>query len=92
MAAKSTMLFDVLANILTEKSEETYVKHIAADDCAAAAKFMVLRYLTMSSCEAVRNVVLENYVVLERMEEKLLYKWLLRNVPRQRSSFIRYIR
>ena len=92
MAAKSTMLFDVLANILTEKSEETYVKHIAADDFAVAAKFMVLRYLTMSSSEAVRNVVLENYVVLERMEEKLLYKWLLRNVPRQRSSFIRYIR
>ena len=92
MAAKSTMLFDVLANILTEKSEETYAKHIAADDFAAAAKFMVLRYLTMSSCEEVRNVVLENYVVLERMEEKLLYKWLLRNVPRQRSSFIRYIR
>ena len=92
MAAKSTMLFDVLANILTEKSEDTYVKHIAADDFAAAAKFMVLRYLSMSNYEAVRNVVLENYVVLERMEEKLLYKWLLRNVPRQRSSFIRYIR
>ena len=92
MAAKSTMLFDVLTNILTEKSEDIYAKHIVADDFAAAAKFMVLRYLTMSSCETVRNVVLENYVVLERMEEKLLYKWLLRNVPRQRSSFIRYIR
>ena len=92
MAYKSTMLFDVLANILTEKSEETYAKHIVADDFAAAAKFMVLRYLTLSTCEEVRNVVLENYIVLEHMEEKLLYKWLLRNVPRQRSSFIRYIR
>ena len=92
MAAKSTMLFDVLANILTEKSEETYAKHIVADDFAAAAKFMVLRYLTLSTCEEVRNVVLENYIVLEHMEEKLLYKWLLRNVPRQRSSFIKYIR
>ena len=92
MAYKSTMLFDVLANILTEKSEETYAKHIVADDFAAAAKFMVLRYLTLSTCEEVRNVVLENYIVLEHMEEKLLYKWLLRNVPRQRSSFIKYIR
>ena len=92
MAYKSTILFDVLENILTEKSEDTYAKHIVADDFAAAAKFMVLRYLTLSTCEEVRNVVLENYIVLEHMEEKLLYKWLLRNVPRQRCSFIKYIR
>lgn len=92
MATKSTMLFDVLANILVGKSMDVYEQHISAPDFGMAARYMVLRYLTMSASDAVRNVVLANYVVLERMEEKVLYKWLLRNIPRQRSSFIRYVR
>lgn len=92
MATKSTMLFDVLANILVGKSMETYAKHISADDFGMAARYMVLRYLTMSASEQVRNVILENYVVLEHMDEKVLYRWLLHRIPRQKSSFIRYIR
>ena len=92
MAAKSTMLFDVLANILTYKSTDQYAEHIASDNFKDAAKFMIIRYLTMSTNSSVRDIVLDNYVTLERMPEPILYKWLLANIPRQRSSFIRYIR
>lgn len=59
--AKSTMLFDVLANVLAKKSEAEMRKHVASPDFRDAAKFMVLRYLTMSPCEAVRDVVLAKY-------------------------------
>ena len=86
------MLFDVLANILVSKSEELYKKHIQSENFKDAAKFMVLRYMTMSFSEDVRNIVIDNYITLERMPEKTLYKWLLKNIPKQNSSFIRYIK
>ena len=53
---------------------------------------MVLRYMSMSFNEEVRNIVIDNYITLERMPEKQLYKWLLKTVPKQNSSFIRYIK
>lgn len=92
MAFKSNMLFDVLGNILTTKSIELYEKHINADDFAAAAKFMILRYLSMCGNSIVRNIVIDNYISLERMPDKALYKWLIVNIPKQNNSFIRYIR
>ena len=92
MATKSNMLFDVLANILSTKSDELYRKHVSSDNFKDAAPFMVRRYLTMSSCSAVRDIVLDNYVSLERMPAEVQYMWLMKKVPKQRSTFIRYIR
>ena len=92
MASKSTMLFDVLANILSIKSEEVYKKHIASENFKDAAPFMVRRYLTMSLNSAVRDVVLDNYLTLERMPAEVQYNWLMKKIPRQRNTFIRYIR
>ena len=90
--AKSNMLFDVLANILQTKSMELYKEHIASDNFKDAAPYMVRRYLTMSNNPKVRDVVLDNYLVLERMPEEVQYLWLLRAIPKQNSTFIRYIR
>lgn len=92
MAAKSTMLFDVLANILSTKSEDVYKKHIASESFKDAAPFMIRRYLTMSLNAAVRDVVLDNYLTLERMPAEVQYHWLMKKIPRQRNTFIRYIR
>lgn len=90
--AKSNMLFDVLANILHGKSMKLYREHIASDSFKDAAAFMVRRYLTMSTNAAVREVVLSHYLQLERMPDTVQYLWLLRAVPKQNSTFIRYIR
>lgn len=92
MAFKSNMLFDVMNNILCGKSMETYEKHISNERFQDAAKFMILRYMTMSYDSRVRDIVLDNYIALERMPEKALYKWLLLNIPQQKSGFIRYIK
>lgn len=62
MAFKSTMLFDVLANILQTKSMEIYAKHITSEHFKDAAPFMVRRYLTMSPDPAVRDLVIDNYI------------------------------
>ena len=62
MAFKSTMLFDVLANILQTKSMELYAKHIASEHFKDAAPFMIRRYLTMSLDPAVRDLVIDNYI------------------------------
>lgn len=90
--ARSNMLFDVLANILQTKSIELYKEHISSESFKDAAPFMVRRYLTMSSNSKVRDVVLDNYLSLERMEAEVQYLWLLRAIPKQNSTFIRYIR
>lgn len=92
MAAKSTMLFDVLANILSTKSEEIYKKHISSENFKDAAPFMVRRYLTMSPNPNVRDIVLDNYLALERMPAEVQYSWLMKKIPKQRNTFIRYIR
>lgn len=89
---KSTMLFDVLKNILTLKSLDLYKKHVSSESFKDAAGFMIRRYLTMHSNSAIRSVVLENYVALERMDDKVLYRWLLEKIPKTSSSFIRYLR
>mgnify|MGYP001771416900 CR=1 FL=1 len=92
MAFKSTMLFDVLGNILTTKSMSLYDKHVHSDSFKDAAKFMLLKYLSMSPNPQVRQIAIDNYITLERMPEDVLYRWLLANIPKQNNSFIKYIR
>ena len=89
--ARSNMLFDVLANILQTKSIELYEEHIASENFKDASPFMVRRYLTMSLNPKVREIVLDNYLSLERMSETIQYLWLLKAIPKQKSTFIRYI-
>lgn len=89
---KSTMLFDVLKNILTTKSMQLYKKHIVSDNFKDAAPFMVRRYLTMHTNSTIRGILLDNYAALERMDAKMLYLWLLEKVPKTSTSFIRYLR
>ena len=90
--ARSNMLFDVLANILQTKSIELYKEHIASENFKDASPFMVRRYLTMSLNPKVREIVLDNYLSLERMPETIQYLWLSEAIPKQKSTFIRYIK
>ena len=92
MAFKSNMLFDVLANILSTKSIELYEKHISSENFKDAAAFMVRRYLTMSINQKVREIVLDNYLILERMPDAVQYLWLIKAIPEQNSTFIRYLK
>lgn len=89
---KSTMLFDVLKNILTIKSFELYEKHIENENFKDAAPFMIRRYLTMHTNSVIRGIMLDNYMALERMNERMLYLWLLKKIPKVNTSFIRYLR
>lgn len=89
---KSTMLFDVLKNILTTKSMNLYRKHISSVNFKDAAPFMVRRYLTMHTNSVIRDIMLDNFAALERMDERTLYLWLLEKIPKVNNSFIRYLR
>lgn len=89
---KSTMLFDVLKNILLTKSYELYEKHIADPNFKDAAGYMIRRYLTMHPQEKIRDVVLDNYLMLEKMNEKNLYLYLLGKIPKTSMTFIKYLR
>lgn len=90
--AKSNLIFDVLKNILKDKSIQIFNAHIQDNNWSTVSKFLLLRYLSMSPCSQVRNMVIDNYLVLERMPDKSLYKWLIGNIPPQKNSFIQYLK
>jgi hypothetical protein len=90
--ARSNMLFDVLANILKTKSLKLYEEHIKSENFKDAAAFMIRRYLTMHPNPAVRDIVLDNYLTLERMPDVYLYKWLIYAIPQQNTTFIKYLK
>lgn len=92
MAFKSTMLFDVLANILQKKSAALYRSHVADENFKDCTLFMLIRYLSMHVNPAVRQLVLDNQVALERMETDKAYRFLLMTVPKQSVVFIKYLR
>ena len=93
MAFRSTLIFAVLGNILKNKSMRLYEEHISNDaEWGTVSSFILLRYLTMSASEDVRQIVLDNYISLQRLPVKVLYKWLLKEIPQQPSGFIKYIK
>lgn len=85
-------LFDYLRNIISSKSEETMEFHFSQPDFASFPRYMVFRYLTMSTDEDTRNIILDNSFALERMDNRVFYRWCLENVPKSGNSFIRYIK
>lgn len=93
MAFKNNKLFDYLNNILKNKSEKIYIQHISDSDFQTSfSKFMILRYLSMCRDYRVQKIVLKNFVLLEHVDNKILYKYLIENIPAQNNSFIKYIK
>ena len=93
MSGKSTILFEALSNVLATKSEAVFKKHTEDEEAwKTFSKFILLRYLTMSPNPAVRNLVIDRYLRLERMPDKALYRWLLVNIPQQRNGYIKYLK
>lgn len=93
MTFKNNKLFDYLNNILKYKSEKLYQQHIADEDFQTSfSKFMVLRYLSMCKDYRVQKIILENQVVLERVDNKILYRFFIKYIPAQNNSFIKYIK
>lgn len=81
--AANSILFEALRNILTDKSEKVFKEHTEdAEKWKTFSKFMVMRYLTMCQNPVVRDVVLDNYLQLDRMPPKALYAWLIAEIPR----------
>ena len=93
MAYGQNILFDALGNILQRKSENVFQKHIAMEDFEKQfPRYMILRYLSMARDEVAR-VVLDNQLSLERMpSNKAVYRFLMNEIPQQKSAFIKYLK
>lgn len=90
---KNRNIFGYLGNILCKKSMELYSKHVAEDGFDTDFKKVVLlRYLSMSPDEQIREIVFKNQLLFDRTDNKTLYRYLLKVIPRQRSEFIRYLK
>ena len=93
MAYGQNILFEALGNILQKKSEELFQKHLELEDFEKQfPRFMVFRYLSMAKPE-VSQIIIDNQVSLERMpSNKIVYRFLMDVIPRQKSGFIKYIK
>jgi hypothetical protein len=90
---KNTMMFEYLGNIVKEKSIDKYNYHVEDVEFVTSFNgYVILRYLSMHPVPAVRNVVLQNQMALERMTPRAMYRFLLDYVPRQFSSYIKYLK
>ena len=88
-------LFMILGNILVDKSMEIYENHIQNELFQSVfSTFMVVRYLSMNSNPNVRKIALEHLETLEGMAEhpELVYKLLLKIVPKTYNKFTPYIK
>jgi len=92
MAYKSTILFDVMNNVLVSKSDSTYRRHVSDENFKDVSSFILVKYMGMSPDPKVRQIAIDRQETLERMEPRVLYRYLMRTVPRQSSGFIRFIR
>lgn len=86
-------IFNILDNILKNKSYIDLEKHVNdASFNSVYNIFMICRWLSMSNKEVVK-VLSENQHLLDRISNKELhYKTLIKLIPRQKSSFLKYIK
>lgn len=88
-------IFMILGNILVDKSEVLYESHIRNELFESVfSTFMVMRYLSMNQNISVRNVALNFLTIVERVADKpeLVYKLLLKVVPKTYNRFTPYIK
>lgn len=90
---KNKNLFDYLKNIIHDKSDEIYKKHISeADFESSFSCFMILNYLSMSPHKETRDFIIKNQIYLEKMNQNILYRFLIKEIPYNNNYFIRYIK
>lgn len=89
---RNNYLFEYLKNILTTKSNEVFQKHLQDDFEASYQPYMINSYLSMSPNDQVRQVIFDNQIYLDHMDKKTHYMTLIKMIPKQNSSFIRYIK
>jgi hypothetical protein len=88
-------LFMILGNILVDKDERVYENHIQNELFQSVfSTFMIVRYLSMNSNPNVREIALEYLPTLEKVADKpeLVYKLLLKVVPKTFNRFTPYIK
>jgi hypothetical protein len=93
---QNKFIFEYLKNILVTKSFDIFKKHVEDKDSFKSFPAMViLRYLSMCNDVNVRNCVLKNQVLIERLYKDFpesFYRWCIISIPKQNSSFIKYLK
>lgn len=88
-------LFMILGNILVDKDDRIYESHVQNELFQSVfSTFMVVRYLSMNSNPNVRKIALDYLPMLEKVADKpeLVYKLLLKVVPKTYNRFTPYIK
>jgi hypothetical protein len=80
--------FNILGDILTKKSGGTLHEEPGFKNSMSA--YMVARYLSMRDDLIIYARLINQYQVTLTPEQ--IYKWAYKNVPKQRSPFIKYIK
>ncbi len=88
-------LFMILGNILVDKDWRMYESHVQNELFQSTfSTFMIVRYLSMNSNPKVREIAMKHQETLESIADKpeLVYKLLLKTVPKTFNRFTPYIK
>lgn len=88
------IFFDYLKNILTQKNINLMNTHIEDQMFNSSySRYMIHRYLSMSTYPSISNIIINNLYTLEKMKDnESHYKFLMKVIPKIQNSFIRYIK
>ena len=86
-------LFDILENILFRKCNEQLLIHCEHIDFKSVfSNYMILRYCSMTNNDKINSFMAREAIYLEKLDSRILYKHLLKILPKQKKHFIKYIK
>jgi len=93
---QNQFIFEYLRNILHDKSEKMLKMHLEdTENMKSFPGVVIFRYLSMCPVAEVREFMLRNHLLLERLDKMghdKTYRYLFDNVPKTSITFIKYIK
>lgn len=85
-------IFNILDNIIKNKSEKDYVEHINSSDFLKIYNvYMIHRWLSMSIYADITKELSENMEFLDNIKDRARhYKLLLKIIPQHRNAYLKY--
>jgi len=87
-------IFSYLENIIKRKDNALMKQHISNELFNKSySQFMINRYLSMHSSEAISSIIVKNQKALEKLTSNAShYMFLMRVIPQNKNSFVTYIK
>ena len=87
-------IFNILDNIIKNKSEKEYIDHISSSDFFKIYNiYMIHRWLSMSTFFDITKTLSKNMEFLDNIKDKNMhYKIMIKIIPQHKNVYLKYIK